>query len=120
MAPADPVVESPAPPAPSTPPVLDSPSAPQHAAADEGALDDDEDVDSTTESTTTVTDILRELATAPEPVGHRSRSPMPKLTPGQAETQAKLYAILERRGVKMRTQGDVYGWLLDTFNEATW
>jgi hypothetical protein len=62
--------------------------------------------------------VVRQLKTAPEPVGHKSRSPMCSLTPAQSTMQARLYAVLTASGVSLRTQGDVYGWLLDQVDEV--
>jgi len=124
------VITDPTPPAvPNVAAPVDSQSIPDasHAAADEGGIDEpihetivEQPVITPMPGSPTIADILRDLATAPDPAGHKSRSPMCRLTPGQSDTQAKLFHILEARGVKLRTQGDVYAWLLDNVTEATW
>jgi len=61
--------------------------------------------------------VQRELAKGQDPVGHVSRNPTVKLTSEQACLQSRLYAVLTAEGVKLRTQGDVYGFLLDMMAE---
>jgi hypothetical protein len=45
--------------------------------------------------------------------GYVRTRPNINLTGSQAHIQARLYNALANRGVKLRDQGDVYGWLLD-------
>lgn len=50
--------------------------------------------------------------------GYSTRRPQPKLTGPQAELQAAIYGALEEQGLALRSQGDVYGWLLDQISES--
>jgi len=79
----------------------------QHAAADEFGADDDH-----------FAAVMHELSTAPAPCGYCTRSPTPSLTAEQANLQSQLAAILTARGVILRSQGQVYGWLLDQIAAA--
>ena len=47
-----------------------------------------------------------------------TRSLEARLTPGQAQLNADLFAALTARGVKLRRPGDVFGWLLDQVSAA--
>jgi hypothetical protein len=57
--------------------------------------------------------VLALLPSAPEPSGYCTRSPMPTLSPEQSRLQSQIYAILTDKGVVLRSQGQVYAWLLD-------
>jgi len=54
-----------------------------------------------------------QAAAAIDASGFINRNPKPKLSAEQAILQARLYAVLTDRGMKLNNQGDVYGWLLD-------
>jgi hypothetical protein len=61
----------------------------------------------------TMQDVLYGLDADPsEPEGYVQRRPEVRLSHDEAVLQARIYRILDQRGVKLRSQAQVYGWIL--------
>lgn len=72
------------------------------------------------ESGLIIGDVLGDLAAFDGQVGRENRFvENVKLTGPQARTQARLQAVLAKRGVNLTRRGGVYAWLLDQVEQAS-